>query len=237
WVATIHSDVSWFLYLLPDEVQDEVFSTTEGRGCASFTPGASRAVSQDEGFLVTGSWAFQTGSPPLSGPSSPPSCRARTGLRMAIFAMPVAQGTVEDDWYTAGLRGSGSDSVSAGNAYLPRGRVLRVTEPSKRAGSAARRRTAATGLTTCPCPPSSSPAWGRSAGWPERLWSFSSSACPAGTSPTPSTSTGPRPPSPTSRSPRRHRRSGRRTISSSKPPTASTPTSNRASHPLSTSRR
>ncbi|MEW6470812.1 MAG: hypothetical protein AB1679_00905 [Actinomycetota bacterium] len=149
----IYSDVSWFLSLLPDGVQEEIFTTTEGRGCASFTPGTSRAVPHDDGFLVTGRWAFQTGSPDaewalvpalIDSGAAPPS--------LAIFVMPASAITVLDDWYTTGLRGSGSNSVTAQDVYVPGERVLPVTEESKRLGSRQSEANGGTGLYDIPLP-------------------------------------------------------------------------------------
>jgi alkylation response protein AidB-like acyl-CoA dehydrogenase len=60
WVATIYSAMSWLVGTFPDETQEEIYANRDPRIAGVFSP-TGTAVRKDDGFVVNGRWAFNTG--------------------------------------------------------------------------------------------------------------------------------------------------------------------------------
>jgi 3-hydroxy-9,10-secoandrosta-1,3,5(10)-triene-9,17-dione monooxygenase len=105
-------------------VQDEIFAVPDARVCGILSPTAT-AVPADGGIVVNGRWAFNSGvqqsgwntnAVVLIGPDGTP--------QPVMTAIPVGDLEIFDDWYTSGLRGSGSVSTIATDVFVPQERVL-----------------------------------------------------------------------------------------------------------------
>ena len=128
-MALLQVGCSFIASLFPDEAQDEIFASPDVRLSGTLIPDAT-AVASAGGYVVNGTSAFATGcqnadwhllttrlisGDPAAGPPEP--------LWMAI---PMADLEIMDDWYVSGLSGSGSNSVTARDVYVPAHRVLPV---------------------------------------------------------------------------------------------------------------
>jgi hypothetical protein len=60
WVATILTAMIWNIGMFPDEAQDEVFADPRVRIASVFSP-RGKAVREQGGVVVSGSWPFNTG--------------------------------------------------------------------------------------------------------------------------------------------------------------------------------
>ncbi|MEV0899189.1 acyl-CoA dehydrogenase family protein [Actinoplanes sp. NPDC049802] len=124
WTVAVWNISTWIAGLFPDSAQDEIFSTPGVRVCGILSPTAT-AVPADGGIVVNGRWAFNSGvqhshwntnSVILIGPDGEP--------QPVMTAIPVSELRIVDDWYTSGLRGSGSVSTVAEDVFVPQERVL-----------------------------------------------------------------------------------------------------------------
>ncbi|MCO1597544.1 acyl-CoA dehydrogenase family protein [Micromonospora sp. RHAY321] len=124
WTASVYWIPTWMVGLFPDEVQDEVFSTPDVRVCGTLSP-SGMAAPADGGIVLNGKWGFITGAlhshwqeiiAVLVSPDSEP---------MPVMALvPTSELQIVDDWYTAGLKGTGSVSTVAQDVFVPSARVL-----------------------------------------------------------------------------------------------------------------
>jgi alkylation response protein AidB-like acyl-CoA dehydrogenase len=124
WVASVYWIPTWMTCLFPDAVQDEVFATPDVRVCGTLSPTAMAAPAEG-GVVVNGKWGFISGAlhshwqeviAILVGPDAEP---------YPIMALvPISDLHIVDDWYTAGLKGTGSVSTIADNVFVPAERVL-----------------------------------------------------------------------------------------------------------------
>ncbi|MEO3799305.1 acyl-CoA dehydrogenase family protein [Nonomuraea sp. B1E8] len=109
---------------LPGPVQQEYFADPDALACGSGLP-LGRGEPVAGGIRVTGSW------PNVSG------CEDATwaGLalmvdgRLCFAAIPVADLTVERTWHMAGMRGTGSHSLTADGVLVPAERVAEMSMP------------------------------------------------------------------------------------------------------------
>lgn len=126
WVAATAAVSSWMAGHFPASAQDEIFADPDVRVCGSFTP---QAVLEKKGgaYVLNGKWPYNTGCPHAHwdlliarDPSEPP----QNQLKMCAVPMPAL--TIEDDWYTYGLRGTGSCTTVATDVVVPPDRVIDV---------------------------------------------------------------------------------------------------------------
>ncbi|GAA3071435.1 acyl-CoA dehydrogenase family protein [Streptosporangium carneum] len=124
WTASVYWIPTWMTCLFPDEVQDEVFSTPDVRVCGTLSPTAMAAPA-DGGVVVNGKWGFISGAlhshwqeivAILVGPEGEPA--------PIIALVPTSELQIVDDWYTSGLKGTGSVSTIAQDLFVPQERVL-----------------------------------------------------------------------------------------------------------------
>jgi alkylation response protein AidB-like acyl-CoA dehydrogenase len=126
WTASVYWIPTWMTCLFPDEVQDEVFSTPNVRVCGTLSPSAL-AVPADGGIVVNGKWGFVSGALDSHWQEIVAVLVGGEGEPMPVVALaPISELQIIDDWYTSGMKGSGSVSTAATNLFIPQERVLPI---------------------------------------------------------------------------------------------------------------
>jgi 3-hydroxy-9,10-secoandrosta-1,3,5(10)-triene-9,17-dione monooxygenase len=126
WVGSFWLDHPHWVALYPDEAQAEVWRDGPNvRVATSYVP-VGRVTAADGGWMLSGEWAWASGAGHSAwillggmvpqGEGKPPQNR--------LFMVPTSDITVVDTWYSAGLRGTGSDNVIADNVFVPEHRTL-----------------------------------------------------------------------------------------------------------------
>jgi alkylation response protein AidB-like acyl-CoA dehydrogenase len=125
WTASVWAIPGWMVGMFPDEVQDEVYSTPDVRVCGTLSPSAA-AEPRNGGVVVNGRWGFISGAPHSHWQEIIAMAPTPDGAgRWPVVALvPLADLTIVDDWYTSGLRGSGSVTTVAEDVFVPPERVL-----------------------------------------------------------------------------------------------------------------
>lgn len=124
WVTSVYWIPGWMVGLFPDHVQDEVYATPNVRVCGTLSPSAMAAPA-DGGVVVNGKWGFISGALHAHWQEIIAIGQAPDGTPMPIMALvPLSDLEIIDDWYTAGLRGTGSVSTVARDVFVPQDRVL-----------------------------------------------------------------------------------------------------------------
>jgi len=124
WAASVYWIPGWMACQFPDEVQDEVFSTPDVRICGTLSPTAM-ATPVEGGIVVNGKWGFISGAPHAHWQEIVAVLIAPDSEPMPIVGLvPMSDLMIVDDWYTSGLRGTGSVSTVANEVFVPQGRFL-----------------------------------------------------------------------------------------------------------------
>ncbi|MFC0529850.1 acyl-CoA dehydrogenase family protein [Phytohabitans kaempferiae] len=124
WTIATLTLCAWQIGMLPDEVQDEVFADPDVRVCGTVSP-TGIAVPTDGGVILNGEWRFNTGVRQCQWDvHSALLATDDGGYVPASVAVPVRDMTIVDDWYTAGLRATGSVSVVAKDLFVPEAQVM-----------------------------------------------------------------------------------------------------------------
>jgi alkylation response protein AidB-like acyl-CoA dehydrogenase len=127
WVTSLLTVTNWLVGRFGEQAQDEVFGgDTAPRTCGVFAPsGTSRRV--DGGWLVSGRWGWASGSNNATWALLGFSFGADPAdVGFGIFSM--ADLTVEDTWFAAGMAGTGSNTVIGDEVFVPDHRVLTAAE-------------------------------------------------------------------------------------------------------------
>jgi alkylation response protein AidB-like acyl-CoA dehydrogenase len=131
--------------LLDPAVASEIF---EGRrGIVAWgRPGPAEARAVAGGYRLTGTWSFASGShhaswlgahvaipPAIQGEDGAPRLRPDGGPLIRTLLFPKASAKFSEIWHVIGLRGTGSDSYTVTDLFVPESHtVLREAEPKPR---------------------------------------------------------------------------------------------------------
>lgn len=121
---------NWLLTRFPEELQEEILGVEPGYGLvpAPLAPtGRLRAATGPDGepgWEVTGRWEWATGVRHADWVMVT-GIEDRADALVARFAvLPIDDVTVEDVWFTSGMRATGSDDVRVDGAFVPEHRTL-----------------------------------------------------------------------------------------------------------------
>ncbi|MHA5048127.1 acyl-CoA dehydrogenase family protein [Streptomyces sp. SD15] len=130
WVATLINVCNWMAGLYPERAQQEVWGENpDARVCGVLAPSAtSRAV--EGGLVVTGRWGFASGSlhSQWACLGIPVVDASGQQIDQGSALIPMEELTIEDTWYVAGMRGTGSNTLVADEVFVPAHRILSVTQ-------------------------------------------------------------------------------------------------------------
>jgi alkylation response protein AidB-like acyl-CoA dehydrogenase len=127
--------------LLEPEVACEVFGGKRGI-VAWGPPGPAQARAVPGGYRLTGTWSFASGSHhatwlgahvAILAEDGSPCLRPDGGPVMRTLLFPKSSARFTDIWHVIGLRGTGSDSYTVKDLFVPENHtVLREAEPKLR---------------------------------------------------------------------------------------------------------
>ncbi|WP_103384531.1 acyl-CoA dehydrogenase family protein [Pseudonocardia dioxanivorans] len=128
WVVTLTNVCAWLTGLFPVRAQDEVFGADPGAKVSGVLAPTSTAVRVDGGWRVTGKWFYNSGSwhatwAVLGFPVTDSSGEV---VDQGLALIPRDDLGLEDTWFVAGMRSSGSNCLVAEDIFVPEHRVLRV---------------------------------------------------------------------------------------------------------------
>lgn len=128
WVTALTNVCAWFVGLYPRKAQEDVFGTNpDARVAGVFTP-SKDCRRAEGGLIVSGKWYWSSGSLHADwvtvGVMEHDANGAFVGHYLALI--PRSEVTIEDTWYTVGMRASGSNCVVAKEVFVPDHRLLNV---------------------------------------------------------------------------------------------------------------
>jgi alkylation response protein AidB-like acyl-CoA dehydrogenase len=129
WVYGVLAGHSWLLNLFPVQAQREIFADPYALTATVFRLGG-QVERVTDGFRLTGAEGrFCSGVDharwiivgcPVSNPQGAPEPH--------FFVLPREEFEIIDDWFTAGMRGTGSRSIRARECFIPEHRALSVQD-------------------------------------------------------------------------------------------------------------
>ena len=130
WVTTLMNVCAFFAGLSSAECQNDIWGANpEARIAGVFAPLATtRRV--DGGLIVNGKWPWSSGClhSDWAMMGIPVVNEAGEPIDQGMAFMPMSQCTIEDTWYVAGMKGSGSNTVMATDLFVPDHRIMSVSQ-------------------------------------------------------------------------------------------------------------
>ena len=128
WVTTLMNVCSMFTGVMNEQAQDDVWgSDPDARVAGVFTPSStSRKV--DGGWVVSGAWAWASGCMHADWlyVGVPLTDDAGEMIYPAMALIPRSDVTIEDTWFTVGMRGTASNTIHADEVFVPEHRLHAV---------------------------------------------------------------------------------------------------------------
>ncbi|WP_250517896.1 acyl-CoA dehydrogenase family protein [Caballeronia sp. INDeC2] len=126
WVVALTNVCAWITSLYPTQAQDEVWgSNPAARVAGVFTPSTqSRRV--EGGLVISGKWYFSSGSLHADWASIGVIEHDENGAfkKQYLALVPMSELSIEDTWFTAGMRASGSNCIVGNEVFVPDHRLL-----------------------------------------------------------------------------------------------------------------
>ncbi|MEU6745941.1 acyl-CoA dehydrogenase family protein [Spirillospora sp. NPDC046719] len=128
WVCTLLNVCNWAAGIAPEPVREEIFGADpDARACGVLSPSGT-AIPTGDGYLVTGSWGFASGSLHATWAMLGVQVSGDDGRIVAFgnVMVPIDQLTIKDTWHVAGMRGTGSNTLIADDVFVPAHRLIPV---------------------------------------------------------------------------------------------------------------
>jgi 3-hydroxy-9,10-secoandrosta-1,3,5(10)-triene-9,17-dione monooxygenase len=128
WVVTLINVCNWLVSLYPERAQQEVWGAdANAKACGVLAPSAT-ARKVDGGFEITGTWGYASGCLhsqwAILGLPLVDDAGETVGQGLALI--PMSDLRIEDTWFVAGMRGTGSNTLHAEGVFVPHYRILDV---------------------------------------------------------------------------------------------------------------
>lgn len=126
WTVALLNLCTWFATTFSQEAQDDVFGANpDAKCCGIFSP-ASKSVRVEGGYLVSGQWAYSSGSFAADWATLGLALDVPEGEdHRALALIPKEAWIIEPTWFVAGMQGSGSDTLVVEDHFVPDHRVQR----------------------------------------------------------------------------------------------------------------
>jgi len=130
WVVALTNVCAWFTGLFCDRAQQDVFGADPDARVAGVLVPSPDVEEVDGGFIVSGRWPWASGSlhatwglggVMLKGPDGAPR-------DVGTVIIPMEDLTIEDTWFVAGMKGTGSNTMVADRVFVPEHRYASVAQ-------------------------------------------------------------------------------------------------------------
>ena len=143
WVLTLVNVSHWLVGLFPQQAQDDVFGADPAALVSGVLAPTATTVKVDGGWRVTGKWFYNSGSwhATWAALGIPLTDENGGAVNQGLALLPRGDLGLEDTWFVAGMRSTGSNCLVADDVFVPEHRVMLVPPailgeyPSENTGS------------------------------------------------------------------------------------------------------
>lgn len=128
WVLTLTNVCAWMVGLFPGKAQDEVFGADPDAKVSGVLAPTAQTTKVEGGYRVTGRWYYNSGSwhatwavlgiPVTNGDGEV--------VDQGLVLIPTAEMTLEETWFVAGMKSTGSNCLIAEDVFVPEHRLVSV---------------------------------------------------------------------------------------------------------------
>jgi alkylation response protein AidB-like acyl-CoA dehydrogenase len=128
WVVTLTNVCAWMVGLCSERAQQDVWGADpDARVCGVLAP-TSTATREPGGLRITGRWGYASGSlhSDWAVLGVPVVDAAGEQIDQGLALVPMRELAIEDTWFVAGMRGTGSNTLVADGVFVPDHRIVSV---------------------------------------------------------------------------------------------------------------
>jgi 3-hydroxy-9,10-secoandrosta-1,3,5(10)-triene-9,17-dione monooxygenase len=126
WVASLINVCAWLTSLFPERAQQDVWGGNRDAWVAGSLAPHGDAKAVDGGWRVTGKWMWASGCLHAQWAACGIHMNNEHGetVNFGLSLMPMSELTIDDTWYVAGMKGTGSNTIVAKDVFVPEHRFL-----------------------------------------------------------------------------------------------------------------
>ena len=126
WVSSLVNVCAWLAALFPERAQRDVWGADRDAWIAGSLAPHGEARPADGGWRVSGRWPWASGCLHAQWVACGIHMKDDTGgmANLGLSLMPIADVSIEDTWFMAGMKGTGSNTIVARDAFVPEHRFL-----------------------------------------------------------------------------------------------------------------
>ncbi|WP_420791734.1 acyl-CoA dehydrogenase family protein [Actinomycetospora callitridis] len=128
WATTLMNVCAFFAGLFPDQAQRDVLEGSPGNRIAGVLAPTAEATRVDGGYRLTGSWGWASGClhAQWAVVGFPVPDEHGEVVDQGLALVPMTDLSIEDTWFVAGMRGTGSNTLVARDVLVPDHRVISI---------------------------------------------------------------------------------------------------------------
>jgi 3-hydroxy-9,10-secoandrosta-1,3,5(10)-triene-9,17-dione monooxygenase len=126
WVASLINVCAWLTGLFPERAQQDVWGPTPDAWVAGSLAPNGVAVPVAGGWRVSGKWPWASGCLHAQWVACGIHMKNASGEmeNLGLSLIPIGDVTIEDTWFMAGMKGTGSNTILATDVFVPEHRFL-----------------------------------------------------------------------------------------------------------------
>lgn len=126
WVVSLLNSGSWLVGCFPERAQNDVWADNPGALVSGVVSPLVEATKEPGGYRITGRWYYNSGSlhADWSVLSMPVPDADGNVVGQALALIPRSELELEDTWFVAGMRASGSNCLIAKDVFVPEHRMM-----------------------------------------------------------------------------------------------------------------
>ena len=126
WVASLINVCAWLAALFPERAQHDIWGSNRDAWVAGSLAPHGDAKAVEGGWRVTGRWPWASGSLHAQWAACGIHMNNAEGqtVNFGLSLMPMSDLTIEDTWFMAGMKGTGSNTIVANDVFVPEHRFL-----------------------------------------------------------------------------------------------------------------
>jgi alkylation response protein AidB-like acyl-CoA dehydrogenase len=128
WVVTLCNGCAWLASLFSEQAQDDVWAAAPGAKVSGVLAPTAEATKVDGGFRVSGRWFYNSGSwhADWAVLGMPITNKDGEAVDQGLALIPRADMELEETWFVAGMKSSGSNCLIASDVFVPDHRIMSV---------------------------------------------------------------------------------------------------------------
>lgn len=126
WVLALTNVCAWFTGLFDERAQNDVFGANPNARVAGVFSPSTQVQRVEGGLKASGKWFWSSGCLHADWAMLGVLEQDKNGatVNQYLALMPMSELSIEDTWFTAGMKGTGSNCVVAKDVFVPDHRLL-----------------------------------------------------------------------------------------------------------------